>query len=440
MLSAVLTTAGQSMSVEISPEAFTAYLQRLRRHFPAFRSFGSGDEALDASERSYKVELVGLFQDELAAPLRRLPAAPAERQRIGTELIDFFKRRLSDGTPQNLVGWRYWTALSKLDGGGKSEFAAAVASLLYGQASIDARVDEFVPLLKELLSRGGDDLNAWPAKSRSIPSFLLMLSDPQGHAIVKTEEFRRAVESFTGEKLPARPLTGGDYLGLLEFLGMLRESLTEHGMRPRDMIDVQTFVWVGDPEYTPDDISGKAKGRRQSTKDLLDTAAGHLIEDLADLESEVLDRTEREQLAKARIGQGRFRADVAAKWGRGEVCALTGIAIPEMLIASHIKPWRDSSNSERLDPMNGLLLIAHADRLFDRYLMSFKQSRGEYLSVLHPRLRLEARKAGIAEGMRLSTSHLGLSDEHRFERYMSEHLRKHIEFLERDKNSFWHCD
>ena len=421
------------MSVDISSEAFTAYLQRLRRHFPTFRSFENGAGALDASERSYKVELVRLFQDELAAPLQRLPDRPAERQSVGTELVDFFTRRLSDGFPQNLVGWRYWTALSQLDDGGKSKFATAVAGLLYGQASIEARVDVFVPLLRELLSQGGDDLNAWPAKSRSLPSFLLMLADPGNHTIVKTEEFRRAVQSFTGEKLPARPLTGSDYRGLLDFLGALRDTLTEHDMRPRDMIDVQTFIWVGDPNYTPEDnTSGKAKGSRQSKKDLTDTAAERLIEDLAALEREVPDRTERDQLAKARIGQGRFRADVAAKWGRGEVCALTGIAIPEMLIASHIKPWRDSSNSERLDPMNGLLLVAHADRLFDRHLMSFRQSRGEYLCVLHPRLRQEGRKAGIADGLRLSTGHLGFSDEHRFEHYMSEHLRKHLELVERD--------
>lgn len=374
-----------------------------------------------------------LFQDELAALLQRLPDGPSERQRVGTELVDFFTRRLSDGAPQNLVGWRYWTALSRLDDNGKSNFATAVAGLLYGQATIEARVDVFVPLLKELLSQGGDDLNAWPAKSRSLPSFLLMLADPRNHSIVKTEEFRRAVQSFTGEKLPARPLTGSDYLGLLEFLGALRDTLTEHGLRPRDMIDVQTFIWVGDPEYIPEDISSKTKGNRQSTKYLAETAAERLIEDLADLEREVPDRTERDQLAKARIGQGRFRADVTAKWGRGEVCALTGIAIPEMLIASHIKPWRDSSNSERLDPMNGLLLVAHADRLFDRHLMSFRQSRGEYLCVLHPRLRQEGRKAGIADGLRLSTSHLGFSDEHRFEHYMSEHLRKHLELVERDK-------
>lgn len=170
--------------------------------------------------------------------------------------------------------------------------------------------------------------------------------------------------------------------------------------------------------------------KNESNRDLIEASARRLIEDLTELERDVPDVTERDQLAKARIGQGRFRADIIAKWGRGAVCALTGAAIPEMLVASHIKPWRKSTNKERLDPMNGLLLVANADRLFDRNLMSFKQNRGEYVSVLHPRLKAEAGKLGLFEGMRLSTSHLAFSDSRRFERYMSEHLRAHLELVE----------
>lgn len=418
------------MSVEISPEAVAVYLRRIRAHFPAFRAFGSGDEGINATEQDYKVELTTLFQRELAPSLRSLPADPAERRGIGTAVGAFFKRRLSDGSPQNLVNWRYWTALTRLDDEGRAEFAEAVADLLYGETSIEARIDAFGPRLRDLLARGGDDLKSWPAKSRILPSFLLMLADPQRHCIVKTEEFKRAIESFTDGKLPARPLSGADYVGVLDFLGSLRAALSDLGLRPRDMIDVQTFVWVGDAEYIPDDADD-AKRAKRAAKDSNEVAADALIEDLAQLERDVPDITEREQLAKARIGQGRFRADVAAKWGRGEVCALTGVAIPEMLIASHIKPWRDSSNAERLDPMNGLLLAAHADRLFDRHLMSFRKVRGEYLCVIHPRLRLEAKKAGLVEGTRLSTSHVGFSDERRLEQFMSDHLAKHQELVQR---------
>lgn len=419
------------MSVEIHFAAVAAYLQRLRHHFPSFRAFGRlGTEALDRSERTYKTELVLRFRHRLEASLKGFPPGHTEQERIGRNLVTLFTEKLNDGRPQNLVWYGYCGPLKRLvDSGKAADFAALTANLLYGSGSLGSRFDEFVFSLEKLATPHFDRLSSWSAMSRSIPSFLLMLSDPKTHAIVKTEEFRRAFSAFMGKKLPDKPLTGGDYVDLLDFLSSLRAALIVEGLQPRDMIDVQSFIWVGDAEYTFDAPSDKAGW--PPPQDLTESRARELIEDLAELEFDVPDVTEREQLAKARIGQGLFRARVIEKWGRGEVCALTGVAIPEMLIASHVRPWRESTNEERLDPLNGLLLVAHADRLFDSHLLSFKQSRGEYLSVLHPRLRMEARKIGLPEGLRLSTSRLGFREEHKFERYMSDHLSKHLELVER---------
>ena len=95
------------------------------------------------------------------------------------------------------------------------------------------------------------------------------------------------------------------------------------------------------------------------------------------VEEEIQDtETESVILAKARIGQGRFRADLLNLW-QGQ-CALTEVSSPELLRASHIKSWRDSNNRERLDAFNGLLLAVHMDALFDRALISFENS-GEML-------------------------------------------------------------
>lgn len=161
--------------------------------------------------------------------------------------------------------------------------------------------------------------------------------------------------------------------------------------------------------------------------------ADDLTADLSELDREVPDKTERDVLAKARIGQGKFRADIVASWRKGEVCALTGLAVPEMLIASHVKPWRESSNVERLDPMNGLLLAAHVDKLFDRFLMSFEESRGAFTSVLHPRVRTAVLPLGLKSGLVLDTSNLGFANEGRFRRYMEQHLRRHHAVVEQDK-------
>ena len=79
--------------------------------------------------------------------------------------------------------------------------------------------------------------------------------------------------------------------------------------------------------------------------------------------------TEREQLARARIGQGKFRKDLMQVWSSR--CAVSAVERPELLRASHIKPWSSSNNKERLDPANGLLLSAVYDAAFDALLISF---------------------------------------------------------------------
>lgn len=79
--------------------------------------------------------------------------------------------------------------------------------------------------------------------------------------------------------------------------------------------------------------------------------------------------TSRLALVQSRLGQGDFRAGVMAVWGGR--CAVTDLSTPELLRASHIKPWIDSSAFDRLSPHNGLLLSANLDALFDRFLITF---------------------------------------------------------------------
>jgi hypothetical protein len=93
------------------------------------------------------------------------------------------------------------------------------------------------------------------------------------------------------------------------------------------------------------------------------------------IEESVLPETDRVALIKARIGQGKFKQNVS----RFETCCrITKVSNPVHLIASHIKPWRESTNEERLTAGNGLLLTPSIDHLFDRGFISFDDS-GETL-------------------------------------------------------------
>lgn len=73
------------------------------------------------------------------------------------------------------------------------------------------------------------------------------------------------------------------------------------------------------------------------------------------------------RMAKHRVHQGFFRDAILSSYSA--TCCVTGIAIPECLIASHIVPWSEDEQ-HRTDPTNGLCLSATFDRLFDAGLMT----------------------------------------------------------------------
>jgi putative restriction endonuclease len=83
--------------------------------------------------------------------------------------------------------------------------------------------------------------------------------------------------------------------------------------------------------------------------------------------------TERIMLAAARVGQHVFAVQVLANCGGQCVfCGLRPAAswARRMLLAGHIKPWKDSTPSERLDPRNGLAACPVHDVAFDTGMLT----------------------------------------------------------------------
>jgi hypothetical protein len=82
--------------------------------------------------------------------------------------------------------------------------------------------------------------------------------------------------------------------------------------------------------------------------------------------------TERRGLVTSRVGQGYYRQQLIEKWD-GK-CAVSKSDILPILIASHIVPWSEGNDEERLDVENGILLSPLYDALFDKHLISFDAS------------------------------------------------------------------
>lgn len=92
-------------------------------------------------------------------------------------------------------------------------------------------------------------------------------------------------------------------------------------------------------------------------------------------ENEELTTTERTSVIQSRVGQGTFRSSLIRYW---QGCSISNCTMTPVLIASHIKPWCDCNNVQRLDLYNGLLLLPNYDKLFDKGYISF-DSKGKLI-------------------------------------------------------------
>jgi len=118
-------------------------------------------------------------------------------------------------------------------------------------------------------------------------------------------------------------------------------------------------------------LIGAGKAVRELLPAIGDMSAP-VIEDIEVVQAMAdIPETQKRQLVASRIGQGLFRKRALLM---GAQCRVTGVAEKRLLRASHIKPWRDCDNFERLDGANGLMLSPHVDALFDQELMTFSNS------------------------------------------------------------------
>ncbi|MCM1334563.1 MAG: HNH endonuclease [Bacteroides sp.] len=120
--------------------------------------------------------------------------------------------------------------------------------------------------------------------------------------------------------------------------------------------------------------------------------------------------TEKEQIILARRGQGMFRDQLIKKY---KACVVTGIEEPKLLVASHIKPWRNATEEERLSTNNGLLLSMLYDKLFDTGLITFKTTG--YIAI----------SSKLSEH---DKSIIGIDITHKYLHVIPYELRKNIEY------------
>ena len=120
--------------------------------------------------------------------------------------------------------------------------------------------------------------------------------------------------------------------------------------------------------------------------------------ELAALEPTAAKNTEVQRPVRQRVGQQAFRQAMLDYWGGA--CAVTGVALPQTLRASHAKAWAlCDSDAERLDVYNGFLLSANLDALFDAYLVTFDDAGALQVSAVVS--AIERVRLGLGDGLKL---------------------------------------
>lgn len=169
--------------------------------------------------------------------------------------------------------------------------------------------------------------------------------------------------------------TSSDYISRLKFLSATYRI--DYTLGERDIEDIlreEEIRCIGRDKYsTRKSISDFRAGLRKFL-DFLKSDYCKRYENtiLAEIkmikEDHHLSATEKETIILSRRGQGKFRSELIKYWNG---CAISECSLTDILMASHIKPWKDSTNDERLDVFNGLLLLPNYDKLFDLGYMTF---------------------------------------------------------------------
>lgn len=197
--------------------------------------------------------------------------------------------------------------------------------------------------------------------------------------------------------------TSGDYVTRMKFLAhdySLDETLTKEKideiLRQEDFKRQERSVYTSKKSLS-DFRAGLNKFLAFINSDYHKRIADSIITEIKAVENDnTIKMTEKDSIVKSRIGQGIFRKGLIEYW---HGCAISQCPLTWMLIASHIKPWRDADNQERLDAYNGLLLLPNYDKLFDLGYISFN-SKGK---IMYSRLldKFDRETIGLTNNLHL---------------------------------------
>lgn len=195
-------------------------------------TFAANHGSYYGDERAYKDRLIAAAQEAVASN--------PDASDLGAALLDILT-----SSESGLLGWRTDSRIKGIRAKEPSLLEAATGALVKSDLSPSQALGEFVGSVWPALAQGQENNQPF-SESRNIPSMLLALARPQDAFGINTSPLVRVSEAVLGHPILSNsPLSADEYFRVLEFAqALLRIMRDEWGWAPRDLWDVQGFIWA----------------------------------------------------------------------------------------------------------------------------------------------------------------------------------------------------
>ncbi len=213
-----------------------------KREMPDFQNFAEPGATYLEHERLYKDELAALFRSEVL-PLVAGELDDAGAAALTTAYHGILTRKLqATGRPQNMIGWQAVDRLKPVDNSRSARLGQALNSLL-GEAGVAVdRLDAFIVDAGEAFREAG--ATGAQGIARFLGSCALMLQDPNAFVAIRSDLYERGLRRLKDQKFPTYSDEPGRVRTALMLTEAVHDALAEAGWQPRDLIDIQSFLWV----------------------------------------------------------------------------------------------------------------------------------------------------------------------------------------------------
>ena len=228
--------------MELNQVEFEKGCERFRGRYPDFKSFEEPGDRYLRDERQYKLELIELYEQRVQGHLL------GDAESLTSRYVEILDTKLkSTGKSQNLIGFRSVRRLESIPRQARAKFGTLLQNVIRNSQSIDDVADSLAEYTEGASSiRTSDNQSLSASMVRAFVSLLLMLDKQDTFIYFTFSIWQDAGKLLVSNQLMNRGsrLNREEFLRCSEFINLVRVALNHAGFRPKDMVDVQSFLFI----------------------------------------------------------------------------------------------------------------------------------------------------------------------------------------------------